>query len=55
MNGVTTEQEEVVKVKLKQIFCRHKYWEMVVDTEQKIAKSGCYLKCMRCGKIFTLD
>lgn len=50
MNGVITEPEEVVKVKLKQIFCRHKYWEIVADT-----KLDYYLKCIRCGKIDTLD
>lgn len=46
MNGVITEQEEAVKVRLKQIFCRHKYWQMVIDT-----KLGYYLECLRCGKI----
>lgn len=44
-----------IKNFFRQIFCRHKYWEMVVDTEQEITKLGYYLKCMKCGKISILD
>lgn len=55
MNGAITAQEEAVKVKLKQIFCLHKYWRIVADTEQKITKLDYYCECIRCGKIFTLD